>query len=185
MIVRMYCTKLEIATSLQYIHSYQTGFEKIREFYANMCELLAYLEKSRTAARDDNNNNAHSSSGSACAEQLRSRRAASTRGKSMQDKMQMLLEQIANAAQRLGAKANVPGIMVKAELESVLKTFKDVVNDVLQVRDVYRNTMRQKRKMEGEVLSMLHNFQVRTWSFINRYSHSRRPSRDTTLLHQK
>ena len=147
-----------------------------------MCELLAYLEKSRTTARDDNNNAA--SSGSACAEQLRSRRAASTRGKSMQDKMQMLLEQIANAAQRLGAKANVPGIMVKAELESVLKTFKDVVNDVLQVRDVYRNTMRQKRKMEGEVLSMLHNFQVRTWSLINRYSLSRRTSHRATLLHR-
>ena len=133
-----------------------------------MCELLAYLEKSRTTARDDNNNAA--SSGSACAEQLRSRRAASTRGKSMQDKMQMLLEQIANAAQRLGAKANVPGIMVKAELESVLKTFKDVVNDVLQVRDVYRNTMRQKRKMEGEVLSMLHNIQVRI-NFLHVHTH--------------
>ena len=124
------------------------------------------MEKSSSdskAARDSlkNNNNGvgGSTSGSASSSQVRSH-AVSTRGKTLSDKMQMLIEQITSDGQRLGNKANVPGVMVKAEMESILKTFKEIVNDVLQIRDVYRNTMRQKRKMEGEVLSMLHNFQV-------------------------
>ena len=41
----------------------------------------------------------------------------------------------------------------------VLHTFEEISNDVFRIRDTFKSTLREKRKLEGEVLSLLHNFQ--------------------------
>ena len=74
--------------------------------------------------------------------------------------MQVLANLINQVGDDLGQKVNVPGIRVRSEMEKLNQRFKEVVTDITAVREVFRTSMRQKRKLEGEVLSMLHNFQV-------------------------
>ena len=45
-------------------------------------------------------------------------------------------------------------------MTQLLHTFEEITQDVFKIRDTFKRTLREKRKLEGEVLSLLHNFQV-------------------------
>ena len=59
---------------------------------------------------------------------------------------------------QIGGKRDVPGVVIRVALDRMMKTVREAVKDFSRVRDVYRSTLKDKKRLESEALSLL-----RTW----------------------
>ena len=138
------------------------SFHKICTYYVNMQSVLKYMENHAGLKIDDNSRSGGGGEGSKNGNGNKltwRRRPKSGKGKSMHDKMQGLVDVMVNMMDDLSSRHNVSGHVVKIQLEKALTQLREIVGDVLQIQDVFKSTVRQKRKLESEVLSMLHSLQ--------------------------
>lgn len=134
------------------------GFNKVVEFYDNMRNLLQFLEAFAGIKIRDTQNNNNAFLNSASVQELENLQNA-TDTKSMHDKMQSLVNAIVDLSDEMSGKATVPTLYVRSELDKIMKRVQEIVGDVFKIKDVFKSSLRQKRKLESEVLSMLHSFQ--------------------------
>jgi len=74
-------------------------------------------------------------------------------------RMQWLADTIAAFVDEIGSKQTVSGLVVRVELEKMMRTVREVHCDVVRIRDAFRTTLKHKQKLEVEALSLLHCYQ--------------------------
>lgn len=77
---------------------------------------------------------------------------------SLMDKFQNLIGNITKFTADLVVEPQVSSATVRWEMDEVLNRLNEILNDVSHVKDVFKSTLKQKRKLEYETLSLLHNF---------------------------
>ena len=77
------------------------------------------------------------------------------------EKVQSLVSGMSQFIQDIADCDNIPGAMIKNELEKVLKFTEEIHEGVTLIQQVFRSTLKKQRTMEADILSLLHNFQVR------------------------
>ncbi len=129
-------------------------FEKICTFYSNMQVLLTYLENHATgAARKSMSNMAQNGN------TQRGNLQRTSFRQSLQDRMNDIVLILSDVIQGIGNRGYVQGVIIKTELDRALSLYRAILDDVIQVQEGFKKSHRQKRKLESEVLSMIHAFQ--------------------------
>lgn len=128
-----------------------SGNEQASEYYSNMTTIVRYIEQNTEAVIKHKN---------------RIRREKSSiqldRGGHMSliDKVLNLSASISRYIEDISAYPDISSEVIGAELQKVCGYSQHMANDVTLIRNNFSHMHRQKKKTDGEILSLLHNFQV-------------------------
>ena len=125
-------------------------FEKQYEFYENMQTILEYLKKFSGSSSNVTNSQQ---------EMSRQNTTVSTGSVSLLDKIQTLVTDVAKIIEESVANPDISLNSSRSKFESLIGSLNGVWQDVAQVKNYFKSTLHQKRKLESEMLSVFHRFQ--------------------------
>jgi hypothetical protein len=77
----------------------------------------------------------------------------------VRSRLQSLADSMSQLVDEIGARQAVSGLMVRVEIEKMMRTLRDVDADACRTRDAFRAAVKQKQRFEGEALSLLRSYQ--------------------------
>ena len=136
------------------------SFEKMSRFYGNMQVMLDYMEKlGRKVITEYKPTSTCQRSGRP--QSVLGRLGSTINGgrTSLKDKMQEVVKIVGIVIQTIGNRTEVTANLIKPDLKEVMAVVREVMDDVIYVKDVFKSTLKQKRKLESELVSLAHNWQ--------------------------
>lgn len=74
-------------------------------------------------------------------------------------RLQFVADSITALVDEIGSRPTVSGLVMRVELEKIMRNVPEIHNDVMRLHEAFRSTLKQKQKLEGEVLDLMRNYE--------------------------